>query len=230
MKIKESQNEVMTEELIKKVFKKSKDESGQDTPYGLSKHLEDVFDKTKIKLKLLTFERYYNGYILNGKKIKPNKETKDALSKYIEYVDFIDFCDKNKCYNEKKQITKKLLWSILANFILLIFSIFYFIRSNEEKCMVWVGDHYEKIKCSGIENEKELDEVELRNFTKVEVCKDFSFFENGEPIIHYTRHNNITDFFTDEGEHPIYCGVYTNPITQTIINSRVKRCDSSDIN
>ena len=63
MKIKESKSEVMVDELMKKVFEIAKKESKEDTSYGLSKYLEDEFDKTKVKLKLLTFERYYNGYI-----------------------------------------------------------------------------------------------------------------------------------------------------------------------
>ena len=92
--------------------------------------------------------------------------------------------------------------------------------------MIWVDDHYEKIRCSGLDNEKKLDEVELKEFIQVEVCKDSIFFIDGEPVIHYTRHDNKIDFFKSDGEHPIYEGVYTDPITRTIIDSRVKPCDS----
>lgn len=226
MKIKESKSELMVDDLIKRVFEKAKIESGQDNPYGLSKYLEEKFDNTGVRLKLLTFERYYNGYISNGKKIKPNKETKDALSKFLGYIDYVDFCNKNKCYEEKKRLSKKLMWSIIANSMLLILSVFYFIKNGEENCMVWVGDRYERVKCTGADFEKPFDEVEQKKFIKVEMCKDSTFFVNGEPVIHYTRHNNEFDFFTDEGEHPIYCGVFTHPITQTIIDSRVKPCDS----
>lgn len=67
----------------------------------------------------------------------------------------------------------------------------------------------------------------LETFKKVDVCKDSIFFKNGEAIIHYTRHNNDIEFFTDIGEHPIYKGVFTDPITRTIIKSRVKPCDST---
>jgi hypothetical protein len=230
MKIIKSQNEIMTQELIEKIFKKAKNESGQDTSHGLSKHLEEVFDETNIRLKLLTFERYFTGYIQDGKRIKPNTETKNALSKYLGYVDFVDFCEKNKCLKEKKKVAKMLFWSLLVNLLLLLVSIFYFTKYNEENCMVWVDDHYEKVKCSGEENQKKLDIIELENFKKVEVCRDSTFIIDGEAVIHYTRHKNSVDFFTDEGEHPIYEGVYTDPITQTIIDSRVKPCDSIENN
>ncbi len=230
MKIKESKSELMVDELMKKVFEKAKVESGQKSSHGLSKYLEEQFESTGVTLKLLTFERYYNGYILNGKKIKPNRETRDALSKYLEYVDFIDFCNKNSCYEAKKKLSKKLLWSVMANVILLILSVFYFAKNNEKNCMVWIGDRYERVKCSGADFEKPFDKIEQKNFIKVEPCKDDVFFVNGEPVIHYTRYNNEVNFFTDEGEHPIHYGVFTHPITQTIIDSRVKPCDSRNTN
>ena len=95
--------------------------------------------------------------------------------------------------------------------------------------MIWIDDHYEKIRCSGLDNEKALDEILLRDFKMIWPCKDSTFFKNGKPIVHYTRHNNEIDFFTSVGEHPLFEGIFTKPITRTIIESRVKPCDSVKI-
>lgn len=218
------QNEGMTQKLIENVFEKAKKESQEEKSYGLSNHLEAVFEDTNVKLKRGTFERYYTGYISNGKRIKPNKETKDALSAYLGYKDYADFCDKNRVYTENSIYKRKFYASCSVNIVLFLGLFFCLLDYCERDCMVWVDDHYEKIKCNGRVNEKPLDEDVLATFRKVKVCKDSTFFVNGVPVIHYTRHNNKTEFFTSNGEHPIYKDVYTDPITPRIIASRVKPC------
>ncbi len=221
----ENQNEEMIQKLIENVFEKAKKESQQESAYGLTNHLEKAFELTDVKLTRSTFERYHVGYILNGKKIKPNKETKDALSTYLGYTNYLDFCTKNTIHTENSSYKKKLVWSVFANILLFLCLLLCWIEYQEKECMLWMGDHYEKVKCKGLANEKPLEEDVLKLFKKVEVCKDSTFFVNGIPIIHYTRHNNVTEFFTSNGAHPIYHDVYTDPITQRIIQTRVKPCD-----
>ncbi len=218
------QNEGMTQKLIENVFEKAKKDSQEEKPYGLSNHLEAVFEDTNVQLKRGTFERYYTGYISNGKRIKPNKETKDALSAYLGYKDYADFCDKNRAYTANSVYKRKFYASSCVNIVLFLGLVFCLLDYYERDCMVWVEDHYEKIKCNGRANEKPLDEDVLATFRKVKVCKDSTFFVNGVPVIHYTRHNNNTEFFTSNGAHPIYKDVYTDPITPRIIASRVKPC------
>jgi hypothetical protein len=216
----------MTQKLIEKVFEKAKQESQEEKPYGLSNHLEASFETTNVQLKRGTFERYYTGYILNGKKIKPNKETKEALSKYLGYMDYLDFCNKNKENKESVFYKKSFYISVCLNIVLLVMLSFGVTDYYKKDCMIWVEDHYEKVRCTGLVNEKPLDSDVLKLFRKIEVCKDSIFFINGIPVIHYTRHNNETEFFTSNGEHPIYNDVFTDPITPRIIDSRVKPCDN----
>lgn len=93
-------------------------------------------------------------------------------------------------------------------------------------CIVWNIDHYERTYCSGDDLENRFDKGILKNFKKIEVCEDFIFFENGNPIVHYLKFNNEIEYFTSSGEHPIYDGKYLKPITRDIINAHVKPCDS----
>ena len=54
---------------------------------------------------------------------------------------------------------------------------------NDEKCMVWVNDHYERSDCSGQALEFEMNETELIKFRKIEVCDTTTFFKKYDPII-----------------------------------------------
>lgn len=231
----EIEKEEQIQGLMLLVFDKAKRESKKNSAYGLSRFLEPI-----VSIDQRTLTRYYNGYVLNrlAERKTPYDYNLDSLSKYWGFNDFMAYCSSSDNLNDKIVLIKenieleKKLWkikriAIFSCFILLIIAVLFILKYYKKNCMIWVDDHYEKIKCSGLENEKKLDEVELKNFKKVDVCKDSIFIVDGEPVIHYTRHKNNIDFFTDEGEHPIYDGVYTNPITQTIIDSRVKPCDSS---
>ncbi len=223
--------------LLELVFEKVKIESKEKKPYGITRYLRNNIND---KINERTLTRYYNGFILKQEKDKntPTDYNLDILSEYLGYENFKKFelsleceLEKEKLRQEKRTIERKLnkvmFIGAFSCLVLLGVSIFYILNYYEKNCMIWVEDHYEKIRCSGLHNEKELDEEIKQNFKKVKVCKDSTiFFIDGEPIIHYTRHNNNFDFFTDVGEHPIYHGVYTNPITRTIIESRVKPCDS----
>ncbi|WP_299117089.1 hypothetical protein [uncultured Winogradskyella sp.] len=220
--------------LMLLVFDKAKRKSKKNRAYGLSKFLEPI-----VNIDQRTLTRYYNGYILNREKDRrePYNYNLDSLSIYMGFNDFVAYCsnsenlkgkiiliEKNNELEKKLDKIKKV--ASLSCLILLIVAVLFILKYYKKNCMIWVDNHYEKIRCSGLDNEKKLDEAVLKGFIKIEVCKDSIFFIGDEPIIHYTRHNNKIDFFTDAGEHPIYEGIYTNPITRTIINSRVKSCDS----
>lgn len=235
--IDETKKEELIQNLFELVFEKAKNDSKETKPYGISRYLQNVF-KEKIKERTLT--RYYDGYILKkeDEKRTPNKYSLDILSNYLGYGDFNKFDLNSECEIEKKKIRKekskieKELSAVkrigfIIIIILLSISTLFILKYYKKNCMIWVKDHYEKIRCSGLESEKKLDETVLKNFIKAEVCKDSIFFRNGEAVIHYTRYNNVVDFFKQAGEHPIYKGVYTDPITLRIIDSRVKPCESN---
>ncbi|MCB0427964.1 MAG: hypothetical protein KDD16_11750 [Mangrovimonas sp.] len=222
--------------LMESVFEKAKKESGKDTAYGLSKYLNDVFEDS-IDERSLT--RYYNGYLLgrDSERTHPDEYVQNTLSSYVGFDNFQAFEKAFYVANENLEVKRELrttkqklkrikIMGTSFSLLFLVLAIVFISKYYTKNCMIWVEDHYEKIRCSGLDNETELDEVVLKNFKKVEVCKDSFFFENGKARIHYIRHDNTIDFFTSSGEHPILKGKFTNPITQTIIESRVKDCDS----
>ncbi|GGI56983.1 hypothetical protein [Winogradskyella haliclonae] len=218
-----------TQDLMSHVFEKAKNDSNEVTPNGICVYLMKELNE-KIKERNLT--KYYNGYILDNEleRTKPTKYNLDVLSNYLGFENFEEFVAREEKEKKKRKLRRKLFLCRILSFVLLISLLVFILKYYKKNCMIWVDDHYEKIRCSGLDNEKKLDEVVLKKFRKIDVCKDSTFFKDGEAIIHYTRHNNIVDFFTDDGEHPIFDNVYTDPITRTIINSRVRPCDSINTN
>lgn len=232
--------EELIQELIELVFEKAKKASKETKAYGISRYLEEALNE---KIKERTLTRYYSGYILNkeNERMTPPEFNLDVLSEYLGYENFKKFELNSEFEIEKKALKKEIInlgnrlkkikrIGLLISLILFIISLLFISKYYKKNCMIWVDDHYEKIRCSGLDNEKKLNETVLREFKKKCVCKDSTFFKDGKPIIHYTRHNNNFEFFTRDGEHPIFEDVYTNPITRTIIESRVKPCDSVKIN
>lgn len=232
--MKNLEKEEQIQGLVLLVFEKAKNESKKTKAYGLSKYLEPI-----IGIDSRSLTRYYNGYVLNRENEKkvPYDYNLDLLSEYLGFKDFRAFELKNECEEDKilllkeKNIIERKLEKIkkmglLASLGLSIIATIFILKYYKKNCIIWVDDHYEKIRCSGLDNEKELDYALLEKFKKKYVCKDSIFFKDGEPIIHYIRHKGEIEFFTYAGEHPIYKGIYTDPITRTIIESRVKPCDS----
>ena len=94
-------------------------------------------------------------------------------------------------------------------------------------CMVWVDDHYEKTICSGARLEKRLDKETLNDFKELKfLCKDSTFFSNGEPVVWYDKSNTIMTYFTAPGIHPTN-GKTLKSITQDMIDAHVPECDKN---
>ena len=92
--------------------------------------------------------------------------------------------------------------------------------------MIWVGNHYEKIKCSGGKLEKSLDQETLAEMKQLNgLCKGSTFFlPNDEPVVWYDKYHNKLTFFTKEGIHPTN-GRTLKPVTPYIINKYAEECD-----
>lgn len=229
----------LIQRLIELVFEKAEMDSKETTPNGLSEYLRDklVDENYSERISERTFNRYYEDYIpkKENERITPNGASLNILSRYLGYVDFEDFIRKKESeikkekegYEEdKSKYKERLLVSLIFNIVLLFILGIFVSKYYKKNCMIWVDDHYEKIRCSGLDTERKLDEVILENLRKVTVCDTTTFFKNGEPVIHYLKYKNQIEFFTYHGEHPIYEGKFLDPITETIINGHVKPCDS----
>lgn len=218
------------------VFDKAKKESKRTSINGLATYLRDAInDKIGVK----TLERFYKGHILRRKKEKrnPQEYTLDILSQYIDYDDFNDFLGKSK---KEKERVKRIIALILLEEkckknamkyrigILFFAGLFLFmtLKYQEKNCMIWVGNHYEKIKCSGGKLEKSLDQETLEEMKQLNgLCKGSTFFlPNDEPIVWYDKHHNKLTYFTKEGIHPTN-GKTLKPISQYIIDKYAEECD-----
>ena len=120
--------------------------------------------------------RYYKGYI-NGevKKIKPNKATLDALAEYLEYNNFEDFVQQNESREDEvlrklsgriRKLHRNIVVSLIINIVLIGGLLFFISTYYRKNCMIWINDHYEKIRCSGLELETSLNEDVLEKFKK----------------------------------------------------------------
>ncbi|NMH24343.1 hypothetical protein G6042_03580 [Flavobacterium sp. SE-s27] len=99
----------------------------------------------------------------------------------------------------------------------------------EKQCMVWKGDHYEKIDCQdeklGLIHEIVIpfdeNEFELR---KIKVCDTTTFLKNGKAIVWYGKKDGEVTFFNQDGRNPEN-GDELKEITTYMINKYVGECD-----
>ncbi len=226
-KTKEVNKKELLQELMNLVFKEAKRDSKKNTGGGLSKYLsEQMEEKFNLIIDKKTFNRYYEGYISKViEKIEPQDDTLNALCKYLGYTDFKDFEVKRKEENKNEKLKRRLKFCYVFSIILAGLLSLFILKYYKKNCILWVDDHFEKIRCSGLENEEILDEIRLEKFRKVPVCKDTIFFKDGKPIKWYDRKDNVFTYFTYLGKNP-ESGRTVKAITQRIIDSRVRPCDS----
>lgn len=225
----------MIKKLLFEVFEKAGVQTGNSSKNGRAKRLETIFSedfKTPISAKSLV------GYL--EEKHEPRLEIRNAMAKFLGYEDYEDFVinvsEIEKLDNhsrgqrpERKKITKKKEYSrslaIGLGVLLSGIGIYLGFIKEENNCMVWVEDHFEKSECSGQILEFKLNETELENFRKVSVCDTTKFFEKYDATIWYDKYNNKMEYFTFYGRNPIN-GRTLRPITQTIIDNHVQPCDN----
>ncbi|WP_299211295.1 hypothetical protein [uncultured Dokdonia sp.] len=210
------------EELIQLVFEKAAKDSKETQAYGLSQYLSE---KLKEPIAERTLTRYYDGYVLDKKseRKKPTKANLDILSCYVGYTDYKDFLSKKNVITKVDSFKTKIVASVVLNILLIGVLSFFTITYYKKNCMIWVGDHYEKIRCSGIENEERLDPIRLKKLRKIMVCRDTVFFKNGKARIWYDKTNNVRTYFSHYGINPEN-GESLHEITQPIIDNHVPKC------
>ncbi len=203
------EKEELIQELIELVFEKAQKESKKKPIHGLASYLSTKFlENFQFSIDVNTFTRYYKGYILkNGKRQVPTDDVLNALCQYLDYTGFKDFEMKSEegivqraLRREIKALKKRMeritfIGLIGAVFLLGVLG-FFVSKYYKKNCMVWMGDHYAKIRCSGLENERKLDEVVLLKMQKI---------ENPQQCKHdlwYDKSDNKVSFFTYFGEHP----------------------------
>lgn len=204
------EKEELVQELMELVFEKAEKESKKKPIHGLAKYLSNkLMEDFQFSIDIKTFTRYYKGYILNeGAKQSPTDDVLNTLCEYLGHKDFKDFETKIECEIVKKRLRKeisqhekkynKMISIILVVGVLLLATLSFFISKYYKKnCMIWVDDHYEKIRCSGLENERKLNEEVLLRMREIKNplrC---------EREMWYDKTDKKVTFFTYRGEHPI---------------------------
>ncbi|TMM55826.1 hypothetical protein FEE95_14320 [Maribacter algarum] len=219
--------------LLKAAFEKIERQTSNKSDNGRAAHLEhELRENYKISVSAKSLVRYLK------EESAPKTELLNKLAEFLDYENYEDYVSKNSGGDKtpkknlkggSKLIKDGIRWKArntwMAFVALIIGNLAYIGLINDEKCMVWVNDHYEKCECTGQALEFELNETELENFRKVSVCDTTKFFEKYDAIIWYDKYNNKMEYFTFYGRNPIN-GRTLRPITQTIIDNHVQPCDS----
>ena len=214
--------EKLLQNLMESVFRKAEKESSKDSGGGLSSYLSTTLeDDFNVIIDKKTFNRYYEGYITKSiDKIEPQIDTLNALSKYLELKDFKEFEGKEVAKVFRRKLKMRLRISAVLSLILVAVLAFFVSQYYRKNCMLWVDDHYEKVRCSRLVM---LDEVKVKSFKKITVCDTTTFFKKGKAIIWYDKSNNQLTYFTHPGIHPDNKKTL-KPITKDIIAAHVKEC------
>jgi len=196
------------EQFLQEIFKKAKEESGEESLRKWAEHISDyLMEEKRFQISGKTLERYYNG------ETTPNGEKKNQLATYIGYASYQDYLITQHKEDQTEEVEspislkvknkKKVLTTLLVIFPVL-FGIGYLgFSTGREKCMVWMEDHFEVSTCSGEPSEEEWNEYRFENFREVEVNPDTEFFApNGKPKIWYDKENNVLTYYTAPGINP----------------------------
>lgn len=232
------ENKELVQELMNLVFEKATQKSKKTNEYGVSKYLVQEFGSNMdISLDLMTFRRHHKGYISKkGKMHKPNLPTLNVFSKYVGYDDFRDFeingkieLAKRKLKDEIGRLKKKSrireLTAIALGALFFFTSIFFISKYYKKNCMIWVDDHYEKIRCSGLDNEVKFNLVMLENFKQVPLCDTTVIIRNDKMVLWYDKSDNKVTSFTHPGKHPTN-GKTLKQMTPGIKKKYSVKCDS----
>ena len=205
----------MSKELVTLVFKKAEIEIGSTVKTRLAKHLSDILlDDYKYPINERTLRDYYTAYIekneANNEELKPKLIS--HFCEYLGYEDYADFVSANPSKVKvatpialgKKHIDKTPKKGVVLFFSALTLSglsYFGFVK-EEENCMVWKVDHYERTVCSGVPLESPLTELILEEFRKIENFDSLVDRKTKGKELWYDKSNGKVEFFTYHGYHP----------------------------
>lgn len=140
----------------------------------------------------------------NERHIKRDEEGTDALSKPSMILAFANTNDNERINKHNKK--NKLKYVAIAFLILVVgfFGTNYFL--NQNKCMQWQGNHYEKVDCEvkGFASFYKVEPIDAHQFKlqRVNVTDTTVCFRGKEPIVFYSRINGKLEYFNQMGKHP----------------------------
>lgn len=135
---------------------------------------------------------------------KRDEEGTDALSEPSMILAFANTNDNERINKHNKK--SKLKYVAIAFLILVVgfFGTNYFL--NQNKCMQWQGNHYEKVDCEvkGFASFYKVEPIDAHQFKlqRVNVTDTTVCFRGKEPIVFYSKMNGKMEYFNQMGKHP----------------------------
>ena len=239
----------MIEKLVVAFFLKVEEKEGRKKIHGKSRFLVNNLLEEKYGtenfIDIQTVTRLQKKYINNDLNVSvsaPKLFLKDVMASYLGYEDYEDFVSKNSSdikpndetfkaettsqtetitYEKPESNRKKTIIISLIAILLLIpsYLIYFYIKANNNDCVIWTEDKYKKVPCSTIAsiNSNNLH-IDINEFQKIKVDKNYPFFIKGKPNVWYGKNNKgIIEYFNFIGLHP-ETDKSLKPITEYILN------------
>lgn len=158
----------------------------------------------------------------NERHTKRDEVGTDALSKPSMILAFESTNDDERINKNNK---KNKLKYVAIGFLILVVGFFgtnYFL--NQNKCMQWQGNHYEKVDCEvkGFTSFYKVEPIDEHQFKlkRVNVNDSTVFFRGKESIVFYCKVNDKLEYFNQLGKHP-ETGQMLKPISDHMLEKYV---------
>lgn len=223
------------EYLVKKIFDKAQQETGNASLNGCCIYLETKFrddlkcyDGSSYK----TFTRLHSKYVTKKQPENPLPKPSllDAMSVYIGYQDFQDYLlNRGKIpigsgRNPKAQLkTKNPERTVIVVLVFIIIGILGFrsIIGDPLQCMIWKGTQFKKISCEF--DPKIYKPGKIREFDS-KLFKNMRMIPKKEVKVgssyYYKLSKDSLEFFSWYGKHPVN-GDDLKPVTDYIVNKYI---------
>ncbi|MCR1025453.1 hypothetical protein NQT66_11590 [Cellulophaga baltica] len=224
----------MSKKLITLVFEKAETDIGSKVKNRMAQHLSDVFsDEYNYPFSTKSFTNLYNKFIEAdtpaNEDLKP--ELTKCLCKYLGYKNYAEFVTAHPSELEEPKVIEEpvimkdpepeisdsgrstsvgffnqgssKIVSLLSVIVISALTYFGFVK-EEQNCMVWQEDHYEKSACTGVANEEPYQELVFLNFRKINDLQEVKSRREKHQELWYVKKGGEVEFFTYYHAHPIY--------------------------
>ncbi|WP_282165057.1 hypothetical protein [Cellulophaga baltica] len=224
----------MSKKLITLVFKKVEVDIGSKVKNRMAQYLSGVLlDEYNYPFSVKSFTNLYNKFIETdtsaNEDLKP--ELTKCLCKYLGYKNYAEFVTAHPSELEVPKVIEEpvimkdsepeisdsgrstsvgffnqgssKIVSLLSVVVISALTYFGFVK-EEQNCMVWQEDHYEKSACTGVANEEPYQELVFLNFRKINDLQEVKSRREKHQELWYVKKGGEVEFFSYYHAHPIY--------------------------
>ncbi|AIZ40467.1 hypothetical protein [Cellulophaga baltica] len=224
----------MSKKIIALVFAKAEKEIGPSKKTQRAQHISEVLlEDYKFPISERTLRDYYTRFVEkdeeNLEPIKP--QVIEYLCNYLGYKNYPEFITAHPSELEEPKVIEEpvimkvsepeiqgrlkgtsvgffnqgssKIVSLLSVVVISALTYFGFVK-EEQNCMVWQEDHYEKSACTGVAHEEPYQELVFLNFRKINDLQEVKSRREKHQELWYVKKGGEVEFFTYYHEHPIY--------------------------